>query len=143
MLPGGSEVKASTCICPQCGRPGFDSSVWKIPWRRKWQPTPVFLPGESNGQRSLVGCSPRGRKESDTTERLHSLTHSLKGYVAQNLQIIMYICKFFITNLSSQNTFIDFCQTPIWVAKLVSVEGGNVIATWLLVDVLCVSVRKK
>jgi len=43
-------------------------------WRRKWQPTPVFLPGESHGQRSLIGYSPRGRKESDTTERLHSLT---------------------------------------------------------------------
>ena len=37
-------------------------------WRRKWQPTPVFLPGESHGQRSLVGCSPWGRRESDTTE---------------------------------------------------------------------------
>ena len=40
-------------------------------WRRKWRPTPVFLPGESHGWRSLVGCSPRGRKESDTTELLH------------------------------------------------------------------------
>ena len=40
-------------------------------WRRKWQPTPVFLPGKSHGQRSLVGCSPRGRWGSDTTERLH------------------------------------------------------------------------
>ena len=39
-----------------------------ICWRRKWQPTPAFLPGESHGQRSLAGCSPRGRKESDTTE---------------------------------------------------------------------------
>ena len=37
-------------------------------WRRKWQPTPVFLPGESHGRRSLVGCSPWGRTESDTTE---------------------------------------------------------------------------
>ena len=37
-------------------------------WRRKWQPSPVFLPGESHGQRSLVGCSPWGRTESDTTE---------------------------------------------------------------------------
>ena len=37
-------------------------------WRRKWQPTPVFLPGESQGQRSLVGCSPWGRTESDTTK---------------------------------------------------------------------------
>ena len=40
-------------------------------WRRKWQPMPVFLPGKSHGWRSLVGYSPRGRKESDTTERLH------------------------------------------------------------------------
>ena len=37
-------------------------------WRRNWQPTPVFLPGESQGQRSLVGCRLRGRTESDTTE---------------------------------------------------------------------------
>ena len=39
--------------------------------RRQWQPTPVFLPGKFHGQRSLVGCSPWGREESDTTERLH------------------------------------------------------------------------
>ena len=39
-----------------------------IVWRRKWQPTPVFLPGESQGQKSLVGCRPWGRTESDTTE---------------------------------------------------------------------------
>ena len=40
-------------------------------WRRQWQPTPVLLPGKSHGQRSLVGCSPRGLEELDTTERLH------------------------------------------------------------------------
>src|SRR5574337_488148 len=40
-------------------------------WRRQWHPTPVLLPGKSHGWRSLVGCSPWGRKESDTTERLH------------------------------------------------------------------------
>ena len=49
----------------------FNPWVRKIPWRRAQQPTPVFLPGESHGQRSLVGYSPRGRRESDTTERLH------------------------------------------------------------------------
>ena len=42
--------------------------VWKIPWRRAWEPTPVFLPGESHGQSSLVGYSSWGRKELDTTE---------------------------------------------------------------------------
>ena len=40
-------------------------------WRRQWHPTPVLLPGKSHGWRSLVGCSPWGRSESDTTERLH------------------------------------------------------------------------
>ena len=53
-----------------CGRPGFNPWVRKIPWRRKWQPTPVLLPGKSHGWRSLVGYS-LSCKESDTTERLH------------------------------------------------------------------------
>ena len=45
-----------------------DLWVGKVPWRRAWQPTPVLWPGESHGQRSLVGYSPRGLKESDMTE---------------------------------------------------------------------------
>ena len=44
----------------QCRRPAFDTWVGKIPWRRKWKFTPVFLPGKPQGQRSLVGCSPWG-----------------------------------------------------------------------------------
>ena len=64
-FPGGSEGKS---VCLQCGRPGFGPCVGKIPWRRKWQPTPVLLPGKSHGQRSLVGYSLWGRKESNTTE---------------------------------------------------------------------------
>ena len=44
---------------------------WKMPWRRKWQPTPVTLPRKSHGQRSLAGCSPWDHKESDTTEQTH------------------------------------------------------------------------
>ena len=47
---------------------GFDPWVRKIPWRREWQPTPVFLSGKFHGQRSLVGYSPWGYKELDTTE---------------------------------------------------------------------------
>ena len=58
-------------VCLQCGRPGFDSWVGKIPWRRKWHPTSALLPGKSHGWRSLIGYSPWGRKESDKTERLH------------------------------------------------------------------------
>ena len=45
------------------------------PWRKAWQPTPVFLPGESHGQRSLAGYSPQGPKESDTTEQLSIAQH--------------------------------------------------------------------
>ena len=48
--------------------PGFDPWVGKIPWRRKWRPTPVLLPGKFHAQKSLVGYSPWGCKESDTTE---------------------------------------------------------------------------
>ena len=55
-------------VCLQCERPGFKPWVGKISWRRKSQPTPVFLRGKSHGLRSLVGYSPRGRKESDMTE---------------------------------------------------------------------------
>ena len=50
---------------------GFDSWVGKFPWRKKWQPTPVFLPGKSHGQRSPIGYSPGARKQLDTTEPLH------------------------------------------------------------------------
>ena len=49
-------------------RHGFDPLVGTIPWRRAWQPIPVFLPGESPGQRNLTGCSPLGHKESETTQ---------------------------------------------------------------------------
>ena len=64
-FPGGSEDKESAC---NAGDPAFNPWGGKIPWRRKYQPTPVFLPGEFHGQRSLVGNSPWGPKESDTTE---------------------------------------------------------------------------
>ena len=53
----------------------FDPWVRKIPWRRKWQLTPVFLPGKFHGQMSLVGCSPWGPKESDTTEHAPTCSH--------------------------------------------------------------------
>jgi len=56
-----------------------DPWVGKIPWRRKWQPTPIFLPGKSHGQRSLAGYSPWGCKESDMAERFHFLSLSTKS----------------------------------------------------------------
>ena len=56
----------------------WETWVRKIPWRRKWQPAPVLLSVKSHGQRSLVGYSPWGRKELDTTKRLHFLSLSLE-----------------------------------------------------------------
>ena len=64
----GTSGKEPTCQCRRLKRYGSDPWVRKIPWRRKWQPTPVFLPGKFRGQRSLVGYSPWGRKEQDTTK---------------------------------------------------------------------------
>ena len=56
---------------PAMQEPGFNPWVRKILWRRKWQPTPVLLLGKSHGQKSLIGYSPWGCKESDRTEQLH------------------------------------------------------------------------
>ena len=67
-FPGGTNGKEPACQCKRFKRLEFNSWVRKIPWRRKWQPTPLFLPGESHGQRSLVGYSPWNHKESDRTE---------------------------------------------------------------------------
>ena len=74
-LPRWLSDKESACQCRRHQRCGFNPWVRKIPWRRKWQSTPVFLPGESCGQRSLMGYSPWGRKDADTAERLSMSTN--------------------------------------------------------------------
>ena len=73
-FPGGSMVKNPPSNAGNT-RDTFDPWVQKIPWRRKWKPIPVLLPGKFRGQRSLVGYSKWGRKESDTTEHTHTHTH--------------------------------------------------------------------
>ena len=67
-LSGWCNGEESACQSRRFRRQGFDLGVGKIPWKRKWHPTPVFLPGEFHGQRSLAGCSPNGCKELDMTE---------------------------------------------------------------------------
>ena len=69
--------KESACPRRRCRRPGFDPWVRMIPWRRNWQPSPVFLPGKSHGQWSLAGYSPSGLKETDTTELFKTLFDSV------------------------------------------------------------------
>ena len=77
-LPRWCSGKESACRCRKCC---FNPWVRKNPWRRKWQPTPVFITGKSHGQRSLAGYSPGGCKESDMTG--HTQTHLDRCYVCQ------------------------------------------------------------
>ena len=85
MLNGGSDGNESIFL--QCRISGFNPWVGKIPWRREWLPTPVFLLVKSHGQRSLAGYGPHGHKagrlgvgwgykESDMTEQLTHITHN-------------------------------------------------------------------
>ena len=84
--------KKSICKCKKCR---FDPWVGKIPWKRKQQPTPVFLPGKSHGQKRLVGYGPWVYKELDTTELLS--THSFCLFLfllGSRGKVGKYVCKF-------------------------------------------------
>ena len=87
-FPGGSVGKESACSAGDGSRWKFNPRAAKIPWRRAWQPTAVFLPGESHGQRSLVGYSPRVSKSRtllkwlNTHTNTHTHTHTLQGWAS-------------------------------------------------------------
>ena len=82
----GSSGKEPTCQCRR-HRCVFDPWVGKIPWRRKWQPTPVFLLGESHGQRSLVGYSPWVTKSQTWLKRAQHTEEPQKGWKVKCLQL--------------------------------------------------------
>ena len=82
---GGSDGKESAHYA---GRQGFDPWVAEIPWRREWQPTPVFLPGEFRGQRNLEGYSPWGCKESDDWVTNTSLQHMYNWLLTSQLRLL-------------------------------------------------------
>ena len=67
-FPRWRRGKEPACQWKRCRRLRFNPWVWRTPWRRTWQFTPVFLPGESHGQRSLASYSPQGHEELDMTE---------------------------------------------------------------------------
>ena len=100
-FPGGSDSKR---LRRQCRRPRFDPWVEKIPWRKEWQPAPVFLPGESHGQNSLVGYSPWGRKELGMTEwlSLSIESGSYLGHPGQELWQISTTCLSFLESMGRQ-----------------------------------------
>ena len=76
-LKNGASGKEPTCQCKRHERCGFDPWVEKIPWRRKWQCTPVFLPGKCHGQRSLVGYSPQNHRVGHNWSNLARMQYSL------------------------------------------------------------------
>ena len=102
-LPRWLSGKESTCQCTIHRRFRFDPSVGKIPWRRKWQPTLVFLPGESHGQRSLVVYSPWGHKwvRHDWTTKQQQ--HEQYGQIEQNNKESSIFL--FFPNISSFTTY--------------------------------------
>ena len=90
-FPGGTSDKELTCQCRKHKRLGFDLWVGKIPWRRAWQPTQVFLPRESHGQRSLVGYSPWGHNWLDTTEATSHLCTEQVEYLFISVQALSIV----------------------------------------------------
>ena len=103
-FPGGSVVKKQTKIHLPCRRLGFHPWVEKIPWRRKWQSTLVFLPGKSHGQRSLVGSSPWGS---------HSVGHDWTRMHSECINHLLF-CQANTTGLFSLVTGTSvFCIIPV------------------------------
>ena len=84
----------STCQCRSHRRCRFNPWVRKIPWKREWQPIPVFLTGKSYGQRNLAGYSPWGCKESDTTKQLSTHTHThTQSMVVESMDTKLWMLK--------------------------------------------------
>ena len=101
-FPGGSDGKEFAC---QCRRHGFDPWVRKIPRRRKWRPTPAFLPGKFHGQRRLADYRPWGSKEWDTTEHTHT-------YVCVCVCVFLFFLIFFsIIGLLYDIDYSSLCYT--------------------------------
>ena len=106
-------------------------------WRRKWQPTPVFLPGESQGRRDLMGCRRWGRKESDTTE-------PTKQQQQQNSQQVVSIkacivLSFFSLSPSQQSAFSSFKNKHILLyilAKLADQKAETISVFWTMIEIL-------
>ena len=115
-FPGGSMIIKEPSY--QCSRDGFDPWMGKVPWRRKWQSIPVFLPGESHGQRSLVSYSPWGHKESDMTEWLKWQ----QKYTHTHTRRYSFICQWTLRLLPCPNSC-KYCwcvDTGVWVSFQIS-----------------------
>ena len=107
-FPGGASCREPACQCRRHRRLHFNPWVWMIPWRRAWQPTPVYLPGESHGQRNLVGYSPQGHKESEMTEVAKQTAKSNSSFQHGTKILCMLKCKWFIISILTFFSFFSF-----------------------------------
>ena len=111
--PGLISFRMALCKCRRHRRCGFDPWVRKIPWRRKWQPTPVILSGKSNRQRSLVGYSPWGCKELDMIEHAGTSCDLMAG------RILFLILWFTLLRYNYKQTRfrVPITSTWLWLEK--------------------------
>ena len=131
-------VKKPACQCRRHKRHRFDPWVGMIPWRRKWQPTPVSLPGKSHGQRSLVGYGPWGRRvghdwahtHTDWNPYSHTLGLKESHYSVIHWLLLSYISK---SQCYHQKLYSALCQLTAW-SGLPLLFGGSREAdsTWLV-----------
>ena len=112
-------VKNHACQCKRDRRDGGSIWVRKIPWRRAWQPTPILLPGESHGRKSLLGYGPWGDKESDVLKQLSMHTHKQHIYsvflVSEINPIVCYSRQ--AQNLSTEKESCLFLCVFLWAGK--------------------------
>ena len=117
-LAGGTSGKEPACQRRGHKRHGFKPWIRKISWRRKWQSTPVFLPGKFHENRSLVGYSPQGHKELDMTEQLHFLSIFLYRFPSPSSLWLLVVHSFwginpFLPCYQSIKFFTEFPYYPL------------------------------
>ena len=113
-FPGGASGKEPTWQCRRCKRLGFHPWVRKIPWRRKRQPTPVFLPGESHGQRSMAGYSPQVTKSRTWLKQLSTSTYKacrLTSLLLYNLKARVFVWSKDILSITTNHNSIYWTFT--------------------------------
>ena len=124
-FPGGTSGKEPTCQCRRHKTHGFNPWVRKIPWRRAWQPTPVFWLGVSHGQRSLVGSGPQGCKELDMTEMIQ----------LASLDVVMLCCRNWSHQIALKSVDL-FLLAGGHLGQLIAVGRGSALGSVLSQKVL-------